>query len=368
MALMNRAPGVSGNRWFQLMPMKRITFLTVLGTLVFSVRAAAQPAETDKSLAQSLFEQAKELMLVGNYDAACPKFAESQRLDPGGGTMLNLALCHEKQAKLATAWTEFKEALSAAKRDGRQDRILAAEEHIAKLESQLPWLTLNVAGPCEGQIVLLDGAPLGSAGWGVPVAIDPGSHELEVNAPGKRRWTEGFMISVAEKRIINIPQLEGAPEAPASIRSRGSALLSVVGGASPNNTSRMVAGTSRETLRDSETIGWIVGGAGVAALGLGTFFGVRTLVKKKQSDDECPTNTTCSGRGVELNNEANTAAWVANVGIALGLVGIGVGAFIVVSGGTDDEAKRATTGTRSLIARETKLSPNGGSVGLIGVW
>ena len=65
------------------------------------------------------------------------KFAESHRLDPSGGTILNLALCHEKEGKLARSWSEFTEAIAFARRDYRADREAEAQDHAGKLEPRL---------------------------------------------------------------------------------------------------------------------------------------------------------------------------------------------------------------------------------------
>ena len=53
---------------------------------------------------------------------ACLKFEESQRLDPSGGTILNLASCHEREGRLARAWSEFSDAATMAIRDGKHER------------------------------------------------------------------------------------------------------------------------------------------------------------------------------------------------------------------------------------------------------
>src|SRR5437868_2773215 len=83
---------------------------------------AASPTADDKALATILFRDGRTLLAAGKVLEACLKFEESQRLDPAGGTILNLALCHEREGRLARAWSEFKEAEAVARGDGRSDR------------------------------------------------------------------------------------------------------------------------------------------------------------------------------------------------------------------------------------------------------
>lgn len=50
---------------------------------------------------------ARGLVQKGDWAAACPKFEESERLDPGIGTLYHLADCYEHVGRLATAWGLF---------------------------------------------------------------------------------------------------------------------------------------------------------------------------------------------------------------------------------------------------------------------
>src|SRR5688500_12989999 len=115
--------------------------------LVLSTRIVrAEPTQTDAVIAQSLFDEGRNLLAAGKIKEACVKFAESQRLDPGGGTLLNLALCHEREGKIATASAELEAATAQAIKDGRKDREGIARDHFAALQPRLPKLVVEVRG------------------------------------------------------------------------------------------------------------------------------------------------------------------------------------------------------------------------------
>ena len=59
--------------------------------------------DANPALAQSLFEEGRQLMSNGKFAEACPKFESSYKLDPAAGTLLNLAVCHEKVGRTAAA-------------------------------------------------------------------------------------------------------------------------------------------------------------------------------------------------------------------------------------------------------------------------
>lgn len=84
--------------------------------------AAAFAQETGAAVAEALFRTGRALMAAGDAARACPKFAESNRLDPKLGTLLNLALCHETVGLKASAWAEYNEAATIAGRAGQSER------------------------------------------------------------------------------------------------------------------------------------------------------------------------------------------------------------------------------------------------------
>ena len=86
--------------------------------LATSSAAWAAPTPEDVALSEALFREGKTLLQEGKFDQACPKLAESHRLDPAGGTLVTLGLCYEGAGKTASAWVVFGDALVACQEAG----------------------------------------------------------------------------------------------------------------------------------------------------------------------------------------------------------------------------------------------------------
>jgi tetratricopeptide (TPR) repeat protein len=82
----------------------------------------------DQAAAEQLFVQGRALMEQGKLDEACRALEASHTLDPAPGTLLNLALCNEKQGKVATAWALYREVENLARREGQAKREATARE------------------------------------------------------------------------------------------------------------------------------------------------------------------------------------------------------------------------------------------------
>jgi len=192
----------------------------VLALATLSVARPSVAQESNVAAAEAFFQDGRALYDAGKFDEACPKLAESHRLDPATGTLLALALCHEGQGRLATAWAEFTECEGRARLEGRKDRLTVATERASLLKPRLSSLAIDVppdVAATAGLEVKLDGVVVGAPSFGVPVPIDGGEHRVDATAPGKAPWQGTVAIKVEQDAVrIAVPALPPLnPTAPA---------------------------------------------------------------------------------------------------------------------------------------------------------
>jgi len=307
-----------------------------------------RPASADRVTdAEELFRRARALMSQERYDQACPLLTESYRLDPGPGTLVNLALCHEKIGRVAAAWGEFTavEQQARAATPPNDSRALFARQHAEALEPRLSRLRITVPDEARapGLVVKVDGEPKTEALWG-GVVVDAGTRVVEVSAQGKK--TLSLPVKIDDEgvlRSVTIPALEDAPVVPPEGRVTGD-LADVEAYAAS---------------RARRTTGFVVAGVGLAMVVTGSALGVAAIL----ADDEAHECNPCYAGSPEARDSDRATdrallfANVSNVVLPLGIIGAAVGTYLVLSARGPRRAALAPA-----------LSPRASGFSLSGSW
>lgn len=204
------------------MPLTRLDpWSALLGALVLLWCRLVVAEESD---AARLFREGRALVVEGRFAEACPRLEESQRLEPRLGTKLNVAFCHERLGKLATAWIGFREALLTARAEGDVERERFAKEQADALASRVPRLRVHGAARADTNppTLLLDGAPLAPSTREEELPVDPGEHTLVAAHGGEEYWRTTVTLRESEHVEVTIPA--AAPAArPATVPEETSA-------------------------------------------------------------------------------------------------------------------------------------------------
>lgn len=306
-----------------------ISLLALAGALPSGARA--QTAD-NKVAAEALFDEARKLVSDGKYGAACAKFEQSQRLDPGIGTLLYLADCYEKAGRFASAWATFREGASQARAAGQTDRASSGEERAAALEGRLSRLELRVApenAAREGFVLRRAANPVAKDLWGVSVPVDGGEWLIEASAPGAKSWSKKVVVRAERDSVsLDVPALEAevvaAPPPAAEPPPVAPVVAPTPAPASPVRDESPAGETQR-------TIGLVVGGVGIIGVGFGTYFGLRAISKNADAKELCDGEVCNDRRGVTLTDEARDAATLSNVTFGVGLAALVGGAVLYLT-------------------------------------
>ena len=286
------------------------------GALAITLTAWCTVAHADNSVAaEALFEQARTLMGEGKYAAACPKLVQSEQLDPGVGTLLNLGQCYQANGQVASAWSTYREAAAAARSAGQGEREADAREKSNALEPKLGKLAFTFASPEPTAEVFVDNAPIPSELWQSGVPIDAGAHRVRVQAPGKQpalgevTTKDGELGSYAVPALVALPAPLVSPSSPPGVATAQNA---------PRSSKR-------------ETAAWLLGGFGILSLGTAGFFGLYAESASSDSNADCSSKNVCTSRGIQLRSQASSRATVSTIATGVGLGALAGAAVLLLT-------------------------------------
>jgi hypothetical protein len=280
-------------------------------TIVLALARPAWAETPDATVATQLFNAGRDAMKSGDYRAACPKLAESARLDAKVGTLARLAECEEKLGNLASARGHWQQAVNLARAD-HDNRLAHVEEELARVDKVVPKLLFAVDGEAPADLVIrVDELHVGLGSLGVPLPVDPGSHTVSAAAAGKKPWLTS-LVTAADGAVttVRVPALETVPVAPTPVPP-----VPPAPGPAPDHPPAAASGAS--PLRSA---GLVVGGVGVVGLGVGAAFAVVAKQKLDQSNSgpgACVGNE-CPRLGFDARTDARNAGNFATVFLVAG--------------------------------------------------
>jgi hypothetical protein len=257
---------------------------------------------------QGPFDEGRALMRAGRFAEALERFEKSLAIRTTGGALLNRGDCLEKLGRYASAVSAFDQAQALLDQLGDPARAAFARQRADELRPRCSTITPSARG-LAGASASIDGVPVPI---GTPFRVDGGDHVVKIWAPCHEPFETRVTIFLREA----IKEVD-APLHPSTDASCG------------GRSADTVPSTSWTT---RDTVAIVLGSAGVIALGVGGFFGVRAIGSKHDLEGLCtnyPNGCNASQRDeVErLASTADSQALVATIafGVGLGaLLGAGV--------------------------------------------
>ncbi len=289
------------------MPSRIATVVATVCLLGVSTPAAAQPTTAQ---AEVLFRDGKKLMAEGNIAAACEAFEGSYQKDAAISTLANLADCREQNQQYASAWAHFVEVARRARTATDLGELgTIAQQRAAALEAKLSYLIISVPDEAqvEGLVITKNGVVVDAVEWNRDLPVDGGTYEIIGKAPAYEAWSTKVTVENAkDKQSVNVPRFrEAMGSTPETVTPEGS--------------------TSSFTGKRKVAVGlWVLG---VAGLGAGLTF----ELKSGSTFDDAKASPTNDERH-ELTDQANKER---RIGVALagaGVLAVGVGTYFWFSG------------------------------------
>jgi hypothetical protein len=302
--------------------LRRVAASAALLCAVFAAPSASASPESD---AKDLFARGRELRAANDCANAAPLFRKAWTIFPQGlGSLRNLAECEEQLGHFTSSrrsWLDLKRALVTMANDPKYEGWdKDAEDAATRLKGKIGIVVIDVyvndvlANDKTGVELVLNGESMGAALVGTPLERDPGQYRVRAQLAGAEPVEQVVNIGSGENPRVTIRLTRATKQ---------------------DNVVRVQPATDGSGRR---TIGWIVGGVGVASL-IGA--GVTFLLRQGALDDlekECPNYEngqpcpfSSQAKVKDITDRGELMGILSPTLLGVGVVGVGAGLALILT-------------------------------------
>jgi hypothetical protein len=287
--------------------------------------SAVRPAlaQGGSAEAEQLFKEGRASLEAKDYATACARFTASLALERAVGTLISLAQCEEASGHLAGARQHWQEAADLA--DATSDRLNRGPFARKKMTELDPRVPRIV-------VRLGTGAPKDTTIQRDDVPL--GSAAFDVSFPvdpgphvivaaAAGHEAKRFPLSVSEGEKVVVEVVPGVEVAPPQPASP--AVIQIDSAASARPESPAAAdGWKRGAA-------YVAGAVGVVGLGVGAYFGVSALSKWSSAKTDCGSGCPENAPARTEKSDATTDATIADIGLGVGVVAVAGAVWLFVT-------------------------------------
>jgi hypothetical protein len=286
-----------------------------LSLTLLSRAAVADPSAADRATARTLAQEGQQALDAKKFSAAADKFTRADQLVHAPTLLLGLARAQLGMNKLVEAQESYNRIIREGVAQGSprswSKALEDATKEVETITARLPWVTITVLGPTNPE-VLIDATPIPNASLGVKRPVNPGSHTVKAAAEGFLPAEKTINFAEGQSVAVNL-ELEQAPADAAPVAAQQAP------------ESPAPSGSGRRT---AALVAFGVGGAGLV---VGGITGVIAMSKHTQLKQAC-TDGVCdpTTQGAALDSY-HLVGNVSTVGFIVGGVGVAAGAVLLLT-------------------------------------
>jgi hypothetical protein len=275
-------------------------------------------APVDLGGAKADFANAQKLFKAGKFAEALPLFRSVADSTKSPNARLYVGHCLEQLGKVVEAYKVFEliaKEITEHPEDKYEPTREAAMVHVGLLNVRVSKVVISLTDMPPDVVVTLDGIRIEERELGSPVVVTPGSHHVEAAASGVTPARRDVNLDGGEMKtvILSLKNLDDARPAAAAP-------------APPEPKPDVGSGGSMRTAA------YVAGGVGVVGLGIFAVTGLMAKSTFDKLDGECKGGCSDAAHlsDIDRGKSLQTAA---NVGLVLGVVGVGTGVTLFLLGG-----------------------------------